>query len=336
MKKRIKVAQVGTNYYTHAFQTYESMLKQSDEFDVVGVAEPVESCIANLETGVYCGQPHYTVEQLLAMDDLEAVAIETNEENMTEYAQMFADRGVAVHMDKPGSHGSASFAKLASTLEKQSLPFHLGYMYRYNPLIRRSYAEIEAGNIGEILAVEAQMSVHYTPQNRQWLSKFKGGMLYYLGCHMVELVYRLQGMPQTVTPMNLCTGTDGVTAEDQGLAILQYPRGISIVKANAIEYNGFERRQLVITGTRGTIEIKPLERYENGGMYTYGYYTHEGNCGGSHYRDGSEKWRAGPYDRYDAMMLDFAKLVRGETENPYTYAYETELFRLLMMCCGAE
>ena len=335
MSKRVKIAQVGTNVYTHASQTFAGMLKQTEEFDVIGVAEPIDACKANLERGDYRDQTHYTVEQLLAMDDLEAVAIETNEENMTEYAQMFADRGVAVHMDKPGSHGTASFKKLADTLERQSLPFQLGYMYRYNPLIQRSMAEIEAGRLGEILSVEAQMSVRYTPENRQWLGKFKGGMMYYLGCHMVELVYRLQGMPEKVLPMNLCTGTDGVTAEDQGFAVLQYPRGISIVKSNAIEYNGFERRQLVITGTRGTIELKPLERYENGELFTYGSYTHSGNVG-SDYRDSSDKWREGPYDRYDAMMLDFARMVRGEVENPYSYAYETELFGLFMRCCGAE
>lgn len=335
MKKRIKVAQVGTNYFTHAFQTYESMLKFPEEFEVIGVAEPVESCVGNLETGVYRDQPHYTVEQLLNMDDLDAVAIETNEENMTEYAQMFADRGVAVHMDKPGSPGSASFAHLASTLEQKGLPFQLGYMYRFNPLIQRAMDEIAKGNLGEILNVEAQMSVRYTPENRQWLGKFKGGMMFYLGCHMVELVYRLQGLPQEILPMNMCTGTDGVTAEDQGLAILKYPRGVSIIKTNAIEYNGFDRRNLVITGTRGTIELKPLERYTAEGLYTYGVYTHSGNAT-NHYRDCSEKWSAGPYDRYDAMMLEFAKLVRGEMENPFSYAYETELFRLVMQCCGAE
>ena len=36
-----------------------------------------------------------------------------------------------------------------------------------------------------------------------------------------------------------------------------------------------------------------------------------------------------PFDRYLAMMRNFAALVRGK-ENPYTYEYELGLYELLM------
>jgi len=52
--------------------------------------------------------------------------------------------------------------------------------------------------------------------------------------------------------------------------------------------------------------------------------------------DCSEKWDAEEYDRMDAMMADFAALVRGDYENPYNYDYEIALHGLLMQCCGAE
>ena len=43
-----------------------------------------------------------------------------------------------------------------------------------------------------------------------------------------------------------------------------------------------------------------------------------------------------PYQRYEAMLLAFARMVRGEQENPYTLEYELALFRTLLKCCGME
>ena len=36
------------------------------------------------------------------------------------------------------------------------------------------------------------------------------------------------------------------------------------------------------------------------------------------------------------MPLSFGEMVRGEKENPYTYDYELELFKTILVCCGIE
>lgn len=332
--ERIRIAQVGTNGMTHAIQTFQSLRKQCHIFDLVGIAEPIAEWQKNLTATGYRDVPQYTVEQLLQMDDLDAVAIETNEEHMTEYARMFADRGIAVHMDKPGSPDHAAFTELVRTLQRKNLPFHLGYMYRFNPMILQAYAEIAAGHLGDILSVEAHMSCLHNPANRRWLGRFPGGMMFYLGCHLVDLVYRLQGMPEEVLPMNTATGLDAVDAEDSGFAVLRYKTGVSFIKTSAAEINGFARRQLVISGTKGTIEIKPLEMFSGDGLQTRGRYTTQDMA--KSWADCSETWETGVYDRYDAMMLDFARLVRREYENPYDYDYEIRLHGLLLQCCGVQ
>jgi len=96
----------------------------------------------------------------------------------------------------------------------------------------------------------------------------------------------------------------------------------------------YARRQLVIIGTKGTIEIKPLEMYSGDKLTTYGCFTSQDMA--KTWSDCSEKWDAEEYDRMDAMMADFAALVRGDYENPYNYDYEIALHGLLMQCCGAE
>ncbi len=333
MTKKIKVAQIGTGH-DHAPMTFESMCKLTEDYEVVGIAEPVAAHKDRLYTGVYKNAREYTVEQLLDMN-LDAVAIETDEEYATEYAQLFADRGIAVHLDKPGSHGVATFEKMVKTLQAQKLPFHQGYMYRYNPLILRAFDEIAAGNLGDVYSVEAHMSVRHPVAKRQWLGKYKGGMLYYLGCHLIDLVYRIQGEPDVVHALSRPTGADGIESEDYGAALLEYKNGVSFVRTSAVEYNGYARRQLVICGTGGTIELRPLEEAVPGGLKTYGMYTNFQNAK-NNWGDCAERWEVDPFDRYDAMMADFAAMVRGEKENEYSYEYEMALFRLVMQCCGVE
>ncbi len=148
MKEKIQIAQIGIGH-DHAAGMIDTLRKLSEDYAIAGIAEPVEARQPNLQTPTYREENHYTVEQLLQMD-LDAVVIETDEEYATEYAQLFADRGVAVHLDKPGSHGSAAFEKMVRTLQAKKLPFHQGYMYRYNPMILRAYNEIATGNLGDI------------------------------------------------------------------------------------------------------------------------------------------------------------------------------------------
>ncbi len=333
MKNKVRIAQIGTGH-DHAPMTFDSMRKLTEDFDVLGIAEPVEAHLDRLQNGPYRDARVFTVDELLDMD-LDAIAIETDEEYATEYAQLFADRGVAVHLDKPGSHGVASFEKLVRTLQAKKLPFHQGYMYRYNPLIRRAYDEIAAGNLGEIYSVETHMSIRYAAEKRRWLGKYKGGMMYYLGCHLLDLIYRIQGEPEKVHALSRPTGADGVASEDFGAAVLEYKNGVSFVRASMVEYGGYNRRQVVFCGTDGTIELCPTEVSVPGGLKTYGRYANFQNAAGNSNGWG-EKWETEVFDRYDAMMADFAALVRGEKENEYGYEYEMALFRLVMRCCGCD
>ena len=134
--------------------------------------------------------------------------------------------------------------------------------------------------------------------------------------------------------MNASTGQDGVHSEDFGFCVFRYPNGASFVKTCAAELNGYCRRQLVVTGTKGTVEIRPFEaRYGTGALYTGAHIT-TGKTEGDRWYESGEDVVSEPFDRYDAMMRHFAKQVRGERDTVYTPDYEWNLFCLLMRACG--
>ena len=333
--KPLKVAQIGT-MHDHASETLRSLTDLKEFFDVVGAAEPEKTGKGRFERGIFKTVPHYTVDELLKMDDLEAVTIETQEESATYYAQLFAEKGIHVHLDKPGSQNRESFEKLVATLRSHNAVFQQGYMYRYNPVVSDALKKVKNGELGEIFSVEAQMSVHHPKEKREWLGKHKGGMLYFLGCHLIDLVLQIMGEPLEIINLNTCTGMDGLTEPvDYGCVVFKYKNGSSFIKSTAAEIGGVNRRQLVIQGTLGTIEIKPLEIYPDESTDIQTQYR-EAMLRDEvmPFRDKQEIKTTESFDRYDTMMAEFARYIRGEKENPYTYGYELKVFDLLMRCCG--
>ena len=172
---------------------------------------------------------------------------------------------------------------------------------------------------------------------REWFGSFKGGMMFYLGCHLVDLVLQLQGMPTKVIPLNTATGLEGVDTEDMGFAVLQYPNAISVIRMGGTEVGGFHRRQLVVCGSERTVEICPLEegvpdataKYMNTVGKTERFLDSERHTV-------SEHEKSEPFQRYEEMLFAFAAMVRGEKENPYTLDYELALYRTILECCGVK
>ncbi len=332
--KPIKVVQIGTGH-DHAFQTMRALLKL-DEYEVLGVAEPNPDYVYRLSQAPFSAVPQYSADEILDLEGVQAVIVETDELLSTEWAQKAVDRGLPVHMDKPGSPSLTDFEKLIASVKEKNVPFHTGYMYRTNPMIRKYLAQAKAGELGKIVSIEAQMSVRHPDDKRAWLGNFPGGMNFYLGCHLVDLILLFQGMPKRIIPFNKASGDGGVTAEDIGFAVFEYEDGVSFVKSSAAEVNGCFRRQLVISGTKATVEMRPIE-----GAIGNDYFTAKalvtkldevtniwGNCG--------KEEESEVFQRYEPMMQDFAYMVGEGKVNEYTPDYELALFRCVLQACGVQ
>lgn len=330
--KKIKIAQIGINRHSHARPIFGCIAKQKDIFEVAGFAlvEDEREKFSDL-LGVFDGYTELTLEEVLSDPEIEAVTVETEEIHLTKYALMAAKHHKHIHMEKPGGQEPADFEKLIAFVKEKKLIFHTGYMYRYNPCVIELMQKVKTGELGEIISVEAQMNCRHCVEVREWLSTFQGGMMFFLGCHLIDLILQIQGKPNRIISLNKATHMDGVASTDFGMAVFEYDNGVSFAKTNAVERGGFARRQLVVTGTKKTIELKPFEVFAFGGQYTEQteYDLDEWSYGGKH-------TKTGVYDRYDGMMASFAQMVRGEKENPYTYDYELELYKTILECCGSK
>ncbi len=335
--KKIRIAQIGT-LHDHAIFAFEAICKLSDIYEIIGWFEPDDAAKEKARMHPLYSRYRKLSEKELFDSKPDAVVIETFELDLTKYALRCAELGIHIHMDKPGGSDLSEFEKLIDTVKKKNIVFHTGYMYRYNPALQKAEELIRSGRLGEIYSVEAHMSCTHPTQKRTWLASLPGGMMFYLGCHLIDIILRFQGMPKRITPHNFRSGFLGATGEDNTFCLFEYENGVSFAKTSAIEPGGFNRRQVTICGTRGTYEIKPLEDYFDASDVaklcshaTFAFAAEDGTFTWKNSAVSKESF--GPFDRYQPMMTAFSKMVRGELENPYTPDYELELYKIILKCC---
>ena len=331
--RKIKIAQIGINKHSHATQIFATLKALPDVFEIAGYAlveGEREECKQKLS--VFDGYKELTLEEILNDESIEAVTVETDEIHLTKYATLAAKHGKHIHMEKPGGESLPEFERLIETVKKSGKTFSTGYMYRYNPCIKEILSDIKSGKFGEVHSVEASMNCIHPDEARKWLGTLKGGMMFYLGCHLIDLAVLLRGLPKSVKTFNRRTMRSGIDSIDYGMAVFEYDNGCSIIKTDASEIGGYARRALVVTGSKKTVELKPLEMSFKDGPFLHNLYTDRVTYESTDWFDRgvSERFE---YDRYFDLLKSFAAMVRGEIENPFTPDYELELYKLILKCC---
>lgn len=333
--KKVRIAQIGTSIMSHGNWVWNSLKRQTDIFEIVGFAFP-ENEREKFPTQMkdFEGYREMTVDEILSDPTIDGVIVETEEIYLTKYALMVAKAGKHLHMEKPGGQNLADFEEMIEAMRQSGKVFSTGYMYRHNPKVKEILAQIDNGEFGEIISVDAQMSCTHDTWVRNWLSCMKGGMLFFLGCHLIDLIYRIQGNPENVIPLTRSTGLDGATGEDFGMAALEYKNGISTAKTTDIQHGGFSERQLVVIGSKKTAVVRPLETYVDLSKSLL-LYTDVTEYSSTKWRDKGIQSKSEAYDRFDTMMATFAKRINGEYEEKvYTLDYELGLYKLVLKCCN--
>jgi predicted dehydrogenase len=322
-KPPIKVGQIGVG---HAHASKLAVYRKSPDYEVVGIAEPNEK-LRSAERGerAFKSIPWMTVEQLLALPGLQVVLIETEIRHSLDFAETCVAAGKHIHLDKPAGASLPRFQRLLDAAAKRQLMVQVGYMYRYNPAVLLLQKFIEQGWLGEVFEVHAVMSKVFDAESRQKASEYEGGVMFELGCHLVDLTVRLLGKPESITPHRQQIASSSDNLYDNMLAVLEYPKAIATIKSSAVEVEGNKRRHLVACGTEGTYHIQPLD-------------SPAVRVALSKPRD---KYVAGyqdivlpKFERYAADAADMARVIRGEKDDDFSYEHELTVQTTVLKACA--
>lgn len=325
--KKIKIGQIGIGH-NHATALMSAVRKFPQLFEVVGYAEDKEDWV--IQRGnhpAYQGLKRLTVEEIIEQSD--AVLVETEVPDLTAYAKRCVDAGKHIHMDKPASGTYEEFSNLLQAAKEKNLTVQLGYMYRNNYGVKKCLELIKDGKLGEIYSINAEMSTYHTPEYKRWLTTFDGGIMYILGCHLVDLILYILGEPKKITKFFKRTHLDGIDFADNNLVVMEYEKAIARVFVSSVEVNGWGRRQFFVSGSKGSIDIRPIE---NEIRVTYSDLEIADTPYGDRKRV-LDIQDIPPENRYDDMVQEFYDQIVNGTETPFTFEHELALKKIMDSIC---
>ncbi len=320
----LKVGQIGVG---HAHANKLSVYLASADYQVLGIAEPDPLLRKQAQqTAPFKDVPWMEVEQLLNIPDLDVVLVETRVKDLLPTAQACIDAGKHVHLDKPAGDSLPAYERLLREAKQKKLLVQMGYMYRFNPAILLLHEFLRQGWLGDIFEIHAVMSKVVDPSSRQQLAQFSGGMMFELGCHLIDLVVGVLGPPDKVTPFRRHSSAIEDRLQDNMLAVFEYPRALATVKTTALEVEGFSRRHFVVCGTEGSFHIQPLDQptarvalSQPRGDFPAGY---------------QEEILFGRFERYHADAADMVRLIRGEKDAENFYTHDLAVQTAVHQACG--
>ena len=258
-KPRLRVAQIGTSH-AHAAGKMDALRSLTDIYDVVGFAEPIAARQAAAQKAKsFVGLKYLTEAEILADPSIRVVVIETTLEDSARAAIAALKAGKHIHLDKPGAEKHADFVALRRYAAEKGLTVQMGYMLRYNPAIQLLVRAVKEGWLGEVMEIDASMGKLLDEANRKRFAQIPGGGMYELACHLVDTVVTLMGPPTSVQAFGNATRSPQDTFVDNQLAVLSYPKATVTIRCNHADPFGGPHRALAVRGTRGAMEIRPLE-----------------------------------------------------------------------------
>lgn len=329
--KKIRIAQIGTAH-PHALGTALAIEDLDSIFDFVAVCEEDEAERKKaLKLDVYKNTGFKTKEEILNDSTIDAVAIETRELDSVKNAILFAKKGFHIYLDKPGGESLSEFEKLVKIVKENKLIFTVGYMYRYNKGIGIAKRTVNEGEIGDIISIDAQMSAELSGRELDNLISFKGGMMFFLGCHLVDVIYGFLGEPKNIVTYIKETGNGKKNCRDFGYCVFEYENGVSTIRTNATEIGGYDRRQITIYGTKGTMVINPVEKWIDEKSLYSEFYALTVNDKGKRME---KTIKSEPYERYFAMFFNFAKDIAEKNYSEEKIDTELNVYKLVLKASG--
>lgn len=336
MATPIRAALLGTGH-AHAAGKL-AVMQASDDYEVVGVAEPDRAWRALREPEpAYAGVRWIDASDLLGDPSVQLIAVESDVPPNLALARQAIEAGKHIHLDKPPGISLPELQSILADANRRGLYVQMGYMFRYNAGFELVFQAVREGWLGDVYYLHASMcsgipfqprgesAAEAPPSGRAALNFHPGGMMLELGCHIIDRVVELLGRPDKVTPHLRHDGEYADTLVDNAVAIFEYERALAVVETSALEVQHSPRRQFEVVGTKGSVVLQPLEPpairlclQEPQGDYQAGWQTVD----------------VPNIPRYKRDLAKLARVIRGEEPIDYTTDHDLMAQETVLRACG--
>ncbi len=329
--RKIRVVHWGI-CHAHSRGKWNAVKNLNDDFELLGWVDDTDSKAVRMsepKKEKYAGYPIFTPEQVFNEIKPDLIVVETANDDLVGVATQVAKHGIAMHMDKPLGTSAKGFARISKICSENNIPIQIGYMFRTNDALIKMVEIAKSGIIGEVYSVEADMDHSYGKSNYpKYVSHFPGGIAYDLTCHLIDWVMPIfdDALPKRTWSVTKPAPGDEEWAKTHTLTVMEYPRANVVMRA--CSEGTIWRRHIRIDGSRGTIEMAPIEAYSKVNRKT-GVRELKTMEVRVYLKNVNEAAKAAGYkkglnsfvypaliDRYEGQLKELARIIRGETSYP--------------------
>ncbi len=305
---KIKSALFGTRH-SHARGKLKAML-DNPAYEVVGVCEPEEAAWQRVRE--MHAHRRLSEKELLEDPSIQVVAVETEVWNSLPCGLKVVAAGKHLHIEKPPSNELAPFRELIEEARRRQLLVQQGYIWRFHHGVSRAIEAAKNGWLGKVHLMRGAIHTDLGDQSRPPLARYKGGMMFELGCHQIDRMCDLFGRPTSVRSW-LKKGGDNLA--DNTLAVFEYDDALAVITSSARMAGSSQHRSFEVIGTDGSVLVQPVEP---GTRMRVSMRTPRGS-----YKAGWQEIDMPPQPRYAGDFADLARAI--QTKTPLKFSYDFEL-----------
>jgi predicted dehydrogenase len=322
--EKIGVAVIGTGH-GHAISKIRA-LRSMAEYDLAAVcAHPGEPT----ESDALRGLKWLPLRQVLDDPAIELVAVESADvDRNLEYAEQCVQAGKYVHLDKPPGADLARLRSLFAEAGKRKRIVQMGYQWRYHPAFQAVMEAARKGWLGRLYRFRASIDKLILADERSHLAKFRGGMMFSEGCHLVDCAVAVLGKPRKVTGILRHDATITDQLADNTLAILEYDHAVAEISLAGFHPRGTSHRFVEVSGFNGSARLQP---------YTFpSRLTVDLAEAAGPYKAGAQAidLAAPPGLGYTPDFREMAAVIRGGSPATYSVEHDLNTHDTLLRVCG--
>lgn len=321
--EKIRVAVLGTGH-AHALSKIRA-LRALPEYEFAGVCRP-DADEPN-QGEVFQGVRWLSLDEVLKDRTIELVDIESRVQRNLQYAHQCVNAGKFVHLDKAPGEDLAGLQTLLENAARRKRVVQMGYQWRYHPAMQAAVEAARKGWLGNVYSVRAAIDKPIPPDERRQLAHFRGGMMFELGCHLIDRAVEVLGKPKKVTGFlrHESPVQDGLA--DNTMAVLEYDKAIAEIYVAAFQPHGERYRVLEISGTNGKAMVQPfsgsrliMDLKESAGLYKAGVQTLQPP--------------EPPGPAFAPDFVEMAKIIRAGAKPSYSAEHDLAVQETLLRACG--
>jgi predicted dehydrogenase len=251
---KIQVAVLGTGH-AHALSKIRC-LRSLPEYDFAGICRP-DADEPN-QGEVFQGVRWLSLNEVLNDASIELVAVESRVQHNLQYARQCVAANKYVHLDKAPGEDLEGLRSLLSEARRRGRCVQMGYQWRYHPAMQRALEAARKGWLGRIFMFRGTIDKPIPADERRQLAAFRGGMMFELGCHLIDRAVDLLGKPRRVTSILRHDSPMDDKLADNTLAILEFERAMAEIRISAFQPHGDRYREIEILGSNGKAVVQPF------------------------------------------------------------------------------